>query len=178
MGEMHEMSENNNQENENIMAFRDFYPVNPPFGFVGIEINDEQRSLKYHTVEPKLTEEEEEMLDRIKSLLIDRMNVPLDVLRDPDKMESYLRGDIQKLFTRFQREIPKESEDKFLYYLKRDFLGYGKIDLSRTSHVTASIRPSMYGTETMSPSPRISSTTRRMSWTRQLSGSPTVLVAR
>jgi len=57
------------------------------------------------------------------------MNVPLDVLRDSEKMEEYLRGDIQKLFKRFERDIPKESEDKFIYYLKRDFLGYGKIDL-------------------------------------------------
>lgn len=121
------MSENN--EEQQSMAFRDFYPVNPPFGFVGIEINDERRSLMYHTVEPTLTDEEDALLDRIKKLLIDRMNVPLDVLRDSEKMEEYLRDDIQKLFKRFERDIPKESEDKFIYYLKRDFLGYGKIDL-------------------------------------------------
>jgi len=120
------MSENEDQQS---MAFRDFYPVNPPFGFVGIEINDERRTLMYHTVEPTLTDEEDELLDRIKKILIDRMNVPLDVLRDSEKMEEYLRNDIQKLFKRFERDIPKESEDKFIYYLKRDFLGYGKIDL-------------------------------------------------
>jgi len=121
------MSENN--EEQQSMAFRDFYPVNPPFGFVGIEINDERRSLMYHTVEPTLTDDEDALLDRIKKLLIDRMNVPLDVLRDSEEMEEYLRDDIQKLFKRFERDIPKESEDKFIYYLKRDFLGYGKIDL-------------------------------------------------
>ena len=119
----------NENEDQQSMAFRDFYPVNPPFGFVGIEINDERRSLMYHAVEPTLTDEEDELLDRIKKILIDRMNVPLDVLRDSEKMEEYLRGDIQKLFKRFERDIPKESEDKFIYYLKRDFLGYGKIDL-------------------------------------------------
>jgi archaeal flagellar protein FlaI len=120
------MSDNEDQQS---MAFRDFYPVNPPFGFVGIEINDERRSLMYHTVEPTLTDDEDALLDRIKKILIDRMNVPLDVLRDSQKMEDYLRNDIQKLFKRFERDIPKESEDKFIYYLKRDFLGYGKIDL-------------------------------------------------
>ena len=118
------MSENEDQQS---MAFRDFYPVNPPFGFVGIEINDERRSLMYHTVEPTLTDEEDALLDRIKKILIDRMNVPLDVLRDSEKMEEYLRDDIQKLFKRFERDIPKESEDKFIYYLKRDFLGYGTV---------------------------------------------------
>lgn len=122
------MSEKDVEEQQS-MAFRDFYPVNPPFGFVGIEINDERKSLMYHTVEPTLTDEEAALLDRIKKMLIDRMNVPLEVLRDPQQMEEYLRGDIQKLFQRFEREIPQESEDKFIYYLKRDFLGYGKIDL-------------------------------------------------
>jgi flagellar protein FlaI len=116
-------------ENQTNMAFRDFYPVKPPFGFVGIEINDESGSLKYHTVEPSLTEEEDELLSRIKTILIDRMNVPLNILRDSQKMEEYLRTEIQALFKRFQQEIPEESEDKFIYYLKRDFLGYGKIDL-------------------------------------------------
>ncbi len=111
------------------MAFRDFYPVNQPFGYVGIEINEDKGTLKYHTVEPTLSEEEQGLLDRIKMRLVDRMDVSLDVLRDSEKMEEYLREQIQLLFKRFQREIPEESEDKFIYYLKRDFLGYGKIDL-------------------------------------------------
>ena len=123
------MSEKMNETETHGMAFRDFYPVNPPFGFVGIETNEERKSLMYHTVEPALTDEEAALLERIKKLLIDRMNVPLEVLRDSEKMEEYLRDEIQKLFKRFEREIPPESEDKFIYYLKRDFLGYGKIDL-------------------------------------------------
>ena len=122
----HEASDSN--ENES-MAFRDFYPVNPPFGFVGIEINEDKGTLMYHTVEPTLNEDESELLNRIKDLLIDRMDVSLDVLRDPDQMEEYLRAQVQRLFKKFEREIPKESEDKFIYYLKRDFLGYGKIDI-------------------------------------------------
>ena len=111
------------------MAFRDFYPVNPPFGFVGIEINEDKGTLKYHTVEPALTEDETSLLARIKGLLVDRMDVSLEVLRDSEKMEEYLRDQVQRIFKRFEREIPKESEDKFIYFLKRDFLGYGKIDL-------------------------------------------------
>jgi flagellar protein FlaI len=110
-------------------AFRDFYPVNQPFGFVGIEIIEDGSTLKYHTVEPTLNKDESELLDRIKSLLIDQMDVSLDVLKDPEQMEVYLRTKVQLLFKKFKREIPSESEDKFIYYLKRDFLGYGKIDL-------------------------------------------------
>ncbi len=122
------MGENKNNDASS-MAFRDFYPVNPPFGFVGIEINEEKGTLKYHTVEPSLSEEEIDLLARIKEQLVDRMDVSLDVLRDSQKMEEYLRDQIQLIFKKYEREIPKESEDKFIYFLKRDFLGYGKIDL-------------------------------------------------
>ena len=115
---------------ENVsMAFRDFYPVNPPFGFVGIEIREEKGTLKYHVVEPNLTKDEQSLLDRIKELLIDRMDVSLEILHDSEKIEDYLRNQMQRMFRKFKRDIPKESEDKFMYYLKRDFLGYGMIDL-------------------------------------------------
>lgn len=116
------------EENDS-MAFRDFYPVNPPFGFVGIEIREENGTLKYHVVEPNLNEDEQSLLDRIKELLIDRMDVSIEILHDSEKMEDYLRNQMQRMFKKFKREIPKESEDKFMYYLKRDFLGYGMIDL-------------------------------------------------
>ncbi len=127
------MSENEREESieskQDSMAFRDFYPVNPPYGYVGIAIDEERQQLKYHTVEPNLTNEETELLERIKSIIIDRMNIPLDVLKNPNKMETYLREEVQRIFKRFQRKIPEESEEKFIYYLMRDFLGYGKIDL-------------------------------------------------
>lgn len=124
--EKNEVTETNESSS---MAFRDFYPVTPPFGFVGIEINEEKGTLKYHAVEPNLTDDEHALLGRIKEQLIDRMDVTLEILHDSDKMETYLREQMQRLFKKFQRDIPKESEDKFMYYLKRDFLGYGKIDL-------------------------------------------------
>jgi archaeal flagellar protein FlaI len=127
------MSENEREETieskQDSMAFRDFYPVNPPYGYVGIAIDEKRQQLTYHTVEPNLTNEETKLLERIKFIIIDRMNIPLDVLKNPNKMETYLREEVQRIFKRFQRKIPEESEEKFIYYLMRDFLGYGKIDL-------------------------------------------------
>jgi flagellar protein FlaI len=122
------MDETTNNDTSS-MAFRDFYPVNPPFGFVGIEINEDKGTLKYNVVEPALNEEEADLLKQIKDLIVDRMDVSLEVLRNPEKMEEYLREQIKQIFKKFKREIPEQSEDKFIYYMKRDFLGYGKIDL-------------------------------------------------
>jgi len=111
------------------LTFRDFYPVNPPFGFVGIEIDEDTGRLRYITVEPTLTDDEARILRELKEILVERMDIPLSVLKDEGRMEDYLRGQIKRAFRRFKRRVAKESEEKFIYYLKRDFLGYGMIDL-------------------------------------------------
>ncbi|MHA2394193.1 MAG: type II/IV secretion system ATPase subunit [Promethearchaeota archaeon] len=111
------------------LTFREFYPVNPPFGFVGIEIDDETGKLRYVTVEPTLTEEEAKILNELKDILIERMDISLSVLKDEEQMEEYLRGQIKQAFKKLEEQVAGESEEKFIYYMKRDFLGYGKIDI-------------------------------------------------
>jgi flagellar protein FlaI len=111
------------------LTFSDFYPVNPPFGFVGIEADEETGKLRYLTVEPTLNEEEVQILKELKDILIERIDIPLSVLKDEEHMEEYLRGQIKQAFRKFKERVAEESEEKFFYYLKRDFLGYGRIDL-------------------------------------------------
>ncbi len=110
-------------------TFRDFYPVNPPFGFVGIEVDEETGKIRYLTVEPTLTDDEVKILKGLKDILIERMDIPLSVLKDEEHMDEYLRGQIKRAFKRYMLRVPEESEEKFIYYLKRDFLGYGRMDL-------------------------------------------------
>lgn len=109
--------------------FADFYPVSPPFGFVGIEREEETGKLRYLVVEPTLTEFESEILQELKTDMIERMDIPLSVLRDNEAMEEYLGEEIQKGFKRYKKQVAEESKKKFIYYLMRDFLGYGKIDI-------------------------------------------------
>ncbi|MCD6480336.1 type II/IV secretion system ATPase subunit [Candidatus Bathyarchaeota archaeon] len=111
------------------LIFKEFYPVNPPFGFAGIQIDEETGALRYLVVEPTLTEEEKGILTEVKHRLIERIDIPLEVLRDEEKMEEYLKREIKRVLRRFRGKVAEEAEEKFIYYLKRDFLGYGKIDI-------------------------------------------------
>ena len=111
------------------LIFKEFYPVNPPFGFAGIQIDEETGALRYLVVEPTLTEEESHILNEVKDRLIERIDIPLEVLRNEEKMEEYLKEEIKRVLKRFRRRVAEEAEEKFIYYLKRDFLGYGKIDI-------------------------------------------------
>jgi flagellar protein FlaI len=110
-------------------GFRDFYSVNPPFGHVGIEVNEATGKLRYLTLEPILSAEEVLVLEELKEIIIERMDIPLSVLRDEEAMDGYLKEQLQHAFKKFKKIVAEESEEKYIYYLKRDFLGYGKVDL-------------------------------------------------
>jgi flagellar protein FlaI len=110
-------------------TYKEFYPVSPPFGFVGIQVDDGNGKKTYNVIEPTMSTEESEILKSIKEAIIINVGVPLEVLKNEEQMKIYLDTMIKKTLKKYKKEVPKESEDKLKYYLVRDFLGYGKIDL-------------------------------------------------
>ncbi len=111
------------------LTFKDFYPVNAPYGYVGIQIDEETGKLQYVTIEPTMTEEERKILARLKAIIREEANVPLSVLKDENLMKEHLINKIKRIIKVFKLKVPEESIDKFIYYMKRDFLGYGLIDI-------------------------------------------------
>ncbi|MCJ7424131.1 hypothetical protein MUP01_07670, partial [Candidatus Bathyarchaeota archaeon] len=114
---------------EQQLNFKEFYPVNEPFGYVGISIERGTGRLGYLTIEPTMTEEEKQTLARLKSLLKEEANVPLSVLRDETLSDSYLTDQVRRAVKIYGLKITNDSLGKFSYYVKRDFLGYGILDI-------------------------------------------------
>lgn len=110
-------------------TFKEFYPVNPPYGYVGIDVDKETGKLQYLTLEPTMDEHEKQTLKRLKTIIKEEANVPLSVLKDETLMEDYLTKKIKRAINTFKLKISKDSIEKFIYYMKRDFLGYGIIDI-------------------------------------------------
>ena len=110
-------------------VFKEFYPVSPPFGFVGIQVDDVNGKKIYNVIEPTMSSDEQEILKSIKDAIVINVGVPLEVLKNEDAMKNYLDTMIQRILKKYKKTVAKESEDKLKYYLVRDFLGYGKIDL-------------------------------------------------
>jgi flagellar protein FlaI len=127
-GKIAETQEEAINESELGSTYKEFYPVNPPFGYVGIQVEDDGRMV-YKVIEPTMTEEEQAILKSIKDDIIINIGVPLEVLKKDESMKIYLDQMTRKVLKKFKKEVPKESEDKLMYYLVRDFLGYGKIDI-------------------------------------------------
>jgi flagellar protein FlaI len=127
---MEELLDNENEDMDiQTRQFSNFYSVNPPYGFVGIEREEKTGKLKYMLIEPTLTDIDADVLEDIKTDLLERMDIPLSVLKDMIKMEEYLSEQIENIFKRYSKDVAEESKKKFIYYLMRDFLGYGRIDL-------------------------------------------------
>ncbi len=112
-----------------ILDLEDSYPVNPPFGFVGIERDHATGRTTYVTLEPVLGDQELRILDKIKQRLFYKMDIPIQKLEKDADMEEYLRSQVSKYLKNLGKNAPEDSEEKLIYYLKTDLLGYGRIDL-------------------------------------------------
>jgi flagellar protein FlaI len=108
-------------------VLRDYYEVNPPFG--NVAIRSVNNITTYEVVEPTLTEDEKRKIERLKLLLLEEVRAPLGLIYGQGKVEEYIDFHTVKLIKDYKLDIPKEAQDKALYYLKRDFLGYSKIDV-------------------------------------------------
>ncbi|HZW58155.1 MAG TPA: type II/IV secretion system ATPase subunit [Nitrososphaerales archaeon] len=106
---------------------RDFYPVNPPFG--NVAIRSISNVTTYEVIEPSLTEIEKIKIERLKSFLLEEVRAPLSIIYGQDQIENYLDQNTSRLIKDYKLNIPKEAQNKILYYLKRDFLGYSHIDV-------------------------------------------------
>lgn len=116
-------------EKKPLLMFKEFYPVNDPYGYVGIEIDKETGKLQYLTIEPTMDEHEKQTLRRLKTIIKEEANVPLAVLKDEALIKDYLTKQIKRAIKTFKLKIPEDSVEKFIYYIKRDFLGYGILDI-------------------------------------------------
>lgn len=111
------------------------YWISKPFVWAAILFNPETKDRMYYLVEPSLTPLEKTTLEVFHEYLIDRLTydealklnqlTPEQTLRDQTHM---LAQKIEELIR--ERGVPLDSRSiqKMLYYLRRNYLGYGKID--------------------------------------------------
>jgi flagellar protein FlaI len=108
--------------------FREVYPINEPYVFAAVVTEPETHQMKYEVIEPTLLEDEAKQLKEIKAILVEELDVNLNYIGSREKAEDYLKTKIHEIIDNYRLKIAKEAVDKFIYYVIRDFLGYGKID--------------------------------------------------
>jgi flagellar protein FlaI len=82
---------------------------------------------------------EEEALKEIKSTLMQEVDVSLKDLETREKAEKYLENKVKEVITNYHVNVAREAISKLLYYIRRDFIGYGKIDPLMRDHLIEDI---------------------------------------
>ena len=113
---------------EEKQEFIDRYIVIEPFGMAAITRGPEGK-LRYFVVEPELDEREIRELGRLKMILLEEAVLPLEKLKERAFVEGFLRIHIKKTIKNHKLKIPDDRLEEFFYYIMRDFLGYGVLDV-------------------------------------------------
>ncbi|MFH1751976.1 MAG: hypothetical protein ABH821_03510 [archaeon] len=96
--------------------------------YAKISWNSKQKNLAYQLIEPPITVNLKEKLEKLNQLLFESLDETSLTLTEIEKKESYLEDKIDDIITGYGFGEKKEDVLILKYYLKRDFLGLGKIN--------------------------------------------------
>ncbi len=103
-------------------------PIKPPFSYSRIIYDNKESEYVYESWEPYLTEREEKLLALIKDSLKRTLEYETGTLGIKDK-EEFLKESIDSFFRSRGMRVDENSRDKIVYYITRDYVGYGPIDV-------------------------------------------------
>ncbi len=103
-------------------------PVKPPYTYSRVIFDNEKSEYLYETFEPELSEREKDLLDMVKEALSKTLEYDIETFGNRDK-EEYLKESIESFISSRSLNIEKASKEKIVYYIVRDFVGYGPIDV-------------------------------------------------
>jgi len=120
-------------------VFREVYPIVEPTVYAAVVRDPVTQKMRYEVIEPTLLKEEQQYLDEIKTLLMEELSVSVKDLETHEKAVEYLKSKVAEVIKDYKLKIPKETVEKLMYYIVRDFIGYGKIDALMRDHMIEDI---------------------------------------
>ncbi len=104
-----------------------FYCVVDPYSYIQATYNRATSEYLLRVIEPKLGEDEEELLTLFKETLEKTLDYEWEKLTVMDK-KTYLEKSVDSFIKSRGMSIEPISKDKITYFLVRDFVGFGPID--------------------------------------------------
>jgi len=105
----------------------DKYPVMPPHAFARVVRDKRTLNIIYQIIEPPLTKKEEEYRQEIFDIFVKSLTASISEI-DADPI-AYLRTAMDKIIKSYGMKVNKKSKSKIFYYLRRDLVGYGRMDV-------------------------------------------------
>jgi len=105
---------------------KDRYWVNEPFAFVSILHNEDKNQYQYLVVEPELSMFERMVLETVYENILDT----LTVYETSNQTKSeIIENKAIELMDSYSIDIDMKTIHKVLYYIKRDYIGYERLDI-------------------------------------------------
>jgi flagellar protein FlaI len=102
--------------------------INPPYSYARISYNDRAKEYLYEIIEPQLSKHERELLAHLKDTLTRLIGGEVAVMTAAEK-RVYLRGEVESYLRTRGMQLSPPSTERLVYYLLRDFVGFGPIDM-------------------------------------------------
>jgi archaeal flagellar protein FlaI len=101
--------------------------VNPPYSYARISYSDRTKEYLYEVIEPQLSRHERELVTHLKSTLAKILGSEVSNLSSSAK-RTYLRGEVEEYLSSRQISLSPLSKERIIYYIQRDYVGYGPVD--------------------------------------------------
>src|SRR6267143_491513 len=105
-------------------------PILKNYSYVRVLYDTMANEYFYEVIEPKLLEEEDELLEVLKEILVESLELMEDAT--PASKEQYLRRVVEGLLRELGVELHPVSKERIMYYVIRDFVRFGPIDVTMT----------------------------------------------
>ena len=103
-------------------------PIREPFCYSRVIYDHDRSEYVYEVWEPQLDDREKELLDMLKDSLQRTLEYEWDKMAEKDKKE-YLEEAVESFIHSRGLRLEPASRDKIVYYIIRDFVGYGPVDV-------------------------------------------------
>jgi flagellar protein FlaI len=101
--------------------------VNPPYSYSRVTYSDRTKDYLYEVIEPQLSTHERELVEHLKVTLTKILGGDIGTLSAADR-RAYLRGEAEGYFKSRGVPLSPISLERIVYYVLRDFVGYGPVD--------------------------------------------------
>ncbi|MFO8108965.1 MAG: type II/IV secretion system ATPase subunit [Thermoplasmata archaeon] len=114
-------------DKENIQV-KDIYEIHPPFSYARVIYDKNSKQFIYQAIEPTLTKKEEEWLFLIKDTLDRTLSYDWEHMARKDK-EEYIEECVESYVRSRDLNIEEKSRKRLIYYIFRDYVRYGHVDV-------------------------------------------------
>ncbi len=106
----------------------EIYPIKDPYSFARVLFDKETNEYIYEVIEPQLTADEAMTLEILRTTLVKNLEYNFgEEVVDKDK-EVYLRKAAERTISAFGLRLDDIVKERMMYFIFRDFVGYGVID--------------------------------------------------